>query len=279
MRSFFDSPISQLKLIQCIAQQEIMNSPQRWQATLRAVSIHFVASFIVAALVAALVFNLWFPYPYRELAGGRELFWLIIGVDVVCGPLLTAVLFNSRKPRRELMLDLGFVALIQFSALIYGLHTLSQARPVYLVFEVDRFRVVTVADVDSKSLHLEQGGLHALPWAGPRIIGTRAPHNNKEYIDSLDMSLGGLDPSMRPDWWQPYEKNKPDALKRAQKMEALRNKHPSQKALIEKAVRDSGLSEASLAWLPVTSFLSTAWVALIDNQTAEVKAFAPLDGF
>ncbi len=171
------------------------------------------------------------------------------------------------------------VALIQLAALGFGLHTLSKARPVYLVFEVDRFRVVTVADVDSKSLRPEQGGLHVLPWTGPRIIGTRAPHDNKEYIDSLDMSLGGLDPSMRPDWWQPYEKNKPDALKRAQKLEALRNKRPSQKALIEKAVRDSGLSEASLAWLPVTSFLSTGWVALIDNKTAEVKAFASIDGF
>ena len=256
-----------------------MTLPQRRQAAFRATSIHLLTSLFVAVPVAALVFYLWFPYPYRELSGGRELFWLIIGVDVVCGPLLTGVLFNPQKSWRELILDLGLVALIQLAALIYGLHTLSQARPVYLVFEVYRFRVVTVADVDNKSLHPEQGGLHVLPWTGPRIIGTRAPHDSKEYIDSLDMSLGGLDPSMRPDWWQPYEKNKPDALKRAQKLETLRNKRPSQTALIEKAVRDSGLSEAALAWLPVTSFLSTGWVALIDNQTAEVKAFAPLDGF
>lgn len=256
-----------------------MTQHYRSQAAFRAASFHLLACLLIATFVATLIFSLWFPYPYRDLAGGRELFWLIIGVDVICGPLLTAVLFNPQKSRRELMLDLAMVALIQLAALGFGLHTLSKARPVYLVFEVDRFRVVTVADVDSKSLRPEQGGLHVLPWTGPRIIGTRAPHDNKEYIDRLDMSLGGLDPSMRPDWWQPYEKNKPDALKRAQKLEALRNKRPSQKALIEKAVRDSGLSEASLAWLPVTSFLSTGWVALIDNKTAEVKAFASIDGF
>lgn len=251
----------------------------RRPAAFRAASLHFLASMAVATVVTGLVLWLWFPYPYKELAGGRDLLWLIIGVDVICGPLLTLIIFNPQKSRRELMLDLGLVSLIQLAALTYGLHTLSQARPVYLVFEVDRFRVVTVADVDNKTLHPEQGGLHALPWTGPLIIGTRAPRDSEEYIDSLNMSLGGLDPSMRPDWWQPYEKNRPDALKRAQKLETLRSKRPSQQTLIDKAVRDSGISETALAWLPVTSFLSTGWVALIDNQTAEVKAFAPIDGF
>ena len=29
------------------------------------------------------MFGLWFPYPYGELAGGRQLFLLLLGVDVV----------------------------------------------------------------------------------------------------------------------------------------------------------------------------------------------------
>ena len=62
-------------------------------------------------------------------------------------------------------------------------------------------------------------------------------------------------------------------------MAALRIKHPQQNALIDSAVRESGQAEATLLWLPLTSFKTTEWVALIDAKTALPLAYAPLDGF
>ena len=108
--------------------------------------------FVVAALAATLVLGVWFPAPYRSLAGGLHLFWLVVIVDVVCGPLLTAVLYNPRKSRRELTLDLSLVALVQLAALIYGLYSVALARPVALVHEVDRFVAVTQAQIDPAEL-------------------------------------------------------------------------------------------------------------------------------
>ena len=43
------------------------------------------------------MFGLWFPGIYRTVAGGRDLFLLVTGVDVVLGPLLTFAVFNVRK--------------------------------------------------------------------------------------------------------------------------------------------------------------------------------------
>lgn len=251
----------------------------RSRAALKAASIHLLVSLAVALLTASVVFFLWYPYPYREIAGGRELFFWVVTVDVVCGPLLTAVIFNPKKSRRELSLDLGLVGVIQLVALFYGLNTVAIARPVYLVYEVDRFQVVTAADILEGQLKPEKGGLHRLPWSGPRVIGVREPKDSDERLHSLELSLQGIEPSARPDWWQDYALSRQRVLKRAQPLSSLRSKRPQELAIIDHAVRAIGAEEESLAWLPMTSSKSTAWVVLVDKRTTEVRGFAPVDGF
>ena len=68
-----------------------------WKNRLYAGAIHLAISLSVAALAAYLVFGIWYPSPYPELSGGRELFLLVIAVDVVIGPLITLVIFNRTK--------------------------------------------------------------------------------------------------------------------------------------------------------------------------------------
>ena len=100
-----------------------------WRDRLRAAGIHLGLSALVAAMAALLVFALWYPYPYREISGGRSLFLLVITVDVVLGPLLTFAIFDRAKPRRRLRRDLAVVALLQLAGLAYGLWTVNLARP------------------------------------------------------------------------------------------------------------------------------------------------------
>lgn len=252
---------------------------KRLAAAFKAAGFHFCFSLLVGALAAALVFGLWFPYPYRELTGGRTLFMLVLGVDVVCGPLLTLVLFNPVKPRAELIRDLGLVALIQLAALIYGMHSVALARPVHMVFEVDRLRIVTAAEVEPKDLAKAQPPWNRLPWTGPTLIGIREIINSDDMVQSLDLSLQGNEPSQRPHWWQDYGLSKDVVLKRSKPMAALRAKHPLKSKEIDLAVASSGQAEAGLRWLPLTSFRVTEWVALIDAKTALPLAYLPLDGF
>lgn len=256
-----------------------MSLPHRFRLAARAAGLHFLSSILVAAIAAWLVFGVWFPYPYRELVGGRELFTLVVAVDVVCGPLLTLVLFNHLKSRRELALDLSLVACIQLAALAYGMYSVAQARPVYLAFEVDRFRAVTASDVQKEMLKPEAGGLQRLGWGGPQVIGVRSPKDGDEMMRSLDLSLRGYDPSARPDWWVSYASVVPAVLQRAQPLDRLRAKKPHESAQIDEAVAASGQNETTLRWVPVTSFQSTGWVAFIDEKSALIKAFAPIDAF
>jgi hypothetical protein len=251
----------------------------RIRSASKVAGLHLLGSLVVAALAAVVVFGIWFPYPYRELVGGRELFLLVVSVDVICGPLLTLVLFNTVKSRRELALDFGLVVCIQFAALGYGMYSVAQSRPVFLAFEVDRFRAVTAADVQIEQLKPERGGLQALSWSGPKLIGLREPKDSDEMLQSLELSLSGFDRAFRPDWWIPYDAVRAEVLSRAKSVGVLREKRPDRLVDIAAAIARSGRTEPSLRWLPVTSFQATDWVAFVDSSSGRIQAFAQIDGF
>ena len=73
------------------------NASAFWRDRLKASGIHLILSLVVAALSALLVFGIWYPYPYREISGGRELFLLVVTVDVILGPLITLAIFDRSK--------------------------------------------------------------------------------------------------------------------------------------------------------------------------------------
>lgn len=245
----------------------------RIHAATRAAIAHLGLSLLVGALVGWLVFGLWFPYPYRHLAGGMHLFWILIAVDVLCGPLLTAFIFNPRKSRRELLLDLSLIGLLQLAALGYGLYSISLARPVALVFENDRMVAVSAASVLPDKAQ-------KLSWTGPVLLGTRAPRNGQEMLESVGLSLQGIEPSARPDWWQEYALSIPTVQKKMKPLGALRGSLPTdQQHALDNAVKKTKLSIEQLHYLPLVAGKNLDdWIALLDGS-AEVVGFAPVGGF
>ena len=101
-----------------------------------------------------LVFGVWYPYPYAELTGGLALYKLVISVDIVCSPLLTLILASPNKKLKERIIDFSLIGMIQLAALIYGLYSVSLARPVVAAFETDRINVVIAAEIDVNDLSL-----------------------------------------------------------------------------------------------------------------------------
>ena len=92
--------------------------------------------------------------------------------EIVCGHLLKLVLFAPSKPRVELVRDLILVVLIQFAALGSGLWSVWQARPLFLVAEVDRFKVIGLPDFPNGALDVLLPELQ--PKHGLRCWTTRA---------------------------------------------------------------------------------------------------------
>lgn len=245
-----------------------------------AAGVHLLISLGLAAMTAVVVFGLWFPGDYRLIAGGGELFLLLTGVDVILGPVLTFTVFNLNKARVQLRRDLSVIGAIQLAALAYGIHVVSQARPVLLVFEADRFRVVTANEVDREKLVDAPAALRSLSLSGPRIIGVRVPKSGDiDFLESLDSALAGNEVSYRPAFWRSYDEQRSAVLRVGKPVSDLRRKHPSQTDAIAAAVSQAGVPEDKLRYLPVQARRGADWVAFVETGRADVVAFAPLDGF
>ncbi|MDG4553628.1 MAG: hypothetical protein P9E24_05205 [Candidatus Competibacter sp.] len=252
----------------------------RLHAACKAGAVHLGISASLAALAATLVLGVWYPFPFYSLAGGDRLLGLTAGVIVVCGPLLSAILYNPYKSRRALLLDLSLVALLQLGALSYGLHSMALARPVVLAFETDRFVAVSAAQIDPAQLPQAPPDLRHLSWRGPRLIGTRTPKDNREMLASIDQSLQGVEPSARPGWWQAYEKSETEVQARMKKLSDLRAQCPVEaRAVIDAAAHSINLALDRLYYLPLTSQkILDGWIVLLNDQ-AKIVGYTSVDGF
>lgn len=249
-----------------------------WKIRMRATAVHLVASLLVCLLAATLVFWVWYPYPYNKLSGGTDLFALVTVVDVLLGPLLTLVIFNSAKPRKELHRDVTCVVIVQFAALIYGLWTVAVARPVYLVFEIDRFRVVHAIDVPSELLARAPAGLNVLPLFNRELLAVRPFSSAAESFDFTVAAFQGVDLAVRPDLWQPYVDAANRVRQAGKTVSALRERFPEHGKMIDDSILASGRLTDSLISLPVVG-RHIFWTALLDKESLKVVGFIPLDSF
>lgn len=245
-------------------------------ARARAAGIHLTVSAGVAGLAAALVFGAWYPGAFRILSGGRELFLLVTAVDVVLGPLLTFAVFDLTKGWPHLRRDLAVIGAIQFAALVYGLHTVYVARPVAMVFEVDRLRVVTAADVHLPELPDAPPEYRSLPLTGPWLLSTRRPAEGEERNEALFMALRGLDISLRPRFWRPYDEGRGAALARSRPFDDLLRRYPDKSEQFTAALSDHGLPPSRAHFLPVIA--RGDWVAVLDDKGV-IVTFLPAEGF
>jgi len=259
----------------------------RLSATLPWACRHLLLSMGVIGFTALLVFGVWYPAPFREISGGSTLFVLLLVADVVCGPALTLLLLHPSKSRRALAVDMTLIATVQLSALGFGLQALSQARPLALVFEVDRFRVVSYVDIQETDLVNAPDWVHPWRFAPPRVLGVRAARSSAEKLDSVNASIQGVEPGQRPDWWQDYALSSAGARDRSMPLEVLQQLNPDRIHLIQTSAAQAALaplanetgSPNALRWLPVVSRQTMDWVALIDPTTARIRGYVHASGF
>jgi hypothetical protein len=232
----------------------------------RAGAAHFVFSAMLAAACAAVVYLLWYPSPLGAMSGVSDLFVLMLGVDVVLGPLVTLVVFNTRKPRAELVRDLAVVVLVQLGALGYGMWTVFAGRPVHGVFEYDRIRVVHANEIPEEFMDWVPPGMDALPLTGPTLLALRPFKDNSEQT------------SARPELWMDYDKARPAILKAAKPLAALLAAQPAFAAPLQQALADHHRSMDNTVYLPLASRAGFG-TALLDATTAQPVALLPLDSF
>ena len=86
----------------------------RWHAFL----IHLGISLSIFGVLAYLVAKVWYPGFFFQTDGGWQGLRLLLGVDLVLGPLLTLVVFRAGKP--GLRFDLTVIGILQSACLVAG---------------------------------------------------------------------------------------------------------------------------------------------------------------
>ena len=107
---------------------------------LKATAVHLSMSVVVFVYLAYKIYFDWYPQPYFAIDGGWQGIRLIGAVDLVLGPLITFLIFDLRKPRKDIIFDLVTILVIQLGALAYGIYVTYTQRPVAIVV-IDQFVV------------------------------------------------------------------------------------------------------------------------------------------
>ncbi len=241
----------------------------RWKAA----GIHLGISATIGVAVVAAMLLVWYPEPYFTALGGNDLVMILIGVDVVLGPVMTSIVFNPAKPRNLIRLDLSVIAALQLAALVYGIGVLGVARPIYTVFTVDRFDIVAANDMrDEELARVTDPRFKGVPWGRPRIIAVRTPRDPNEQLRVIQSATRGLDLQTFPQYYVPYEELAGEALRRSKPLERLRKGHIDEAPVIDAKLKEVGRGLADVRYLPLKAKKRDQSV-LLDAKTGAVLGF------
>lgn len=218
----------------------------------------------------------WFPSPYREMIGIENFFWVIIAVDVVCGPLLTLVLASPLKSRREACIDFLLICSIQLAALGYGMYSVTLSRPVADVFEVDRIVVITQHEVAQYKFEGANSQYASLPWFSRLQVASDL--SKESTLESLDLSLQGISPAMRPATWVPLESAAASVEQALRPIAELEADQPEIQAKIATLAKQLNREPSEIYFLPFTYDKTFDWVVLMDKELTRL-GYLQADGF
>lgn len=234
---------------------------------LKIAATHFVLCTVALSLCASMVFLVWYPDIYSRVRGGLNLMGILFIVDLVCGPALTFVMSSRSKPKHSLIIDLTLVAIIQILALGYGVWSLWVARPIFIVHEIDRLKIIGLNDLSAADRLMIPIELAPSLFSKPLLVGLRKPQNDAERNAVLVESvLGGRDYSERPNFYIPYDQAYGfSTAQKAKPMNAFLDKNPEKIVEVIPLLANNSELVSTIKYLPLANIKGDA-VAVLDSK-------------
>ena len=241
----------------------------------QAALFHLGVSALVAAAIVAVMLLVWYPSPWFAAAGGRTLLLLLVGVDVILGPLLTFIVFNPAK--KSLVYDLAVIVMLQIAALIYGIHVMAAARPAFVVYLRGGFDMVAANDVVTEGMSESKlPEFQSLPLMGPRLAAARIPVDPGLQLKiGMESAAGGADFTAYPRFYIPYATASREAAARGEPLSRLVQKNSANAESVGNFVSASGKPMDSLVYLPLRT-RSGEMAIVLGKVEGEVVGVLPL---
>ena len=241
----------------------------------KALGWHFAASTCLLLVVVGTFYLGWYRWPGWYLASLMTVLSIMVGVDAALGPLLTFIIANPNKPRRELARDIAVIAVVQLAALIYGATTLWHGRPLYYAFSVNQLEVVQANELDPAEVALaQQQNLDLAPhwYSSPRWIYAPLPADeNKSDAIVRSAILGGSDVTDMPRYFQPWSNGFPELRKQLKKVDDSKFFSLAERKRLKERMGELGLAPDAAATIPLTG-RDRPLLAVFDLSTMKIKA-------
>lgn len=199
---------------------------------LKAFAYHLLINFFVALLSLMLVYWIWYPSPLAKATGVKNIYELILLVDVILGPILTFIVF--KKTKKTLKFDLGIIFILQLCALCYGLYTVYQGKPAWIAYDVDRFQLVRLNEIDQRNISKAKNEYKYAPIFQPKYVTSQVPKENIALSNQIlfDEISNGIAPPQRPELYMPLALAYPQIMQKAKDLKLL-NQYNDQKKVIK----------------------------------------------
>jgi hypothetical protein len=201
----------------------------------------------------------------------------VLLINIGLCPLIALLLFNIRKI--SVRLGLLGVGLAQLTILVCGVVTIFYNRPVYTVFNIDRFTVVAANEIPP--IEMNKASRLFLPMMGPLFIVAKLPENNKEREYILFSSMvSSVDLAQMPQYYLPYEQFTASVKTRIQPLERLisqqsEEEQPNVKLLLAASLAKRGLLQKDVGYLPLQASAQDMTV-LVRRHDAVVIDILPI---
>ena len=226
---------------------------------LKAFGLHLSASASVLTLILGSLYLGWYRWPGWRLADVTQVVTILVGVDLVLGPLMTFIIANSKKSRRELTRDIGIIVTVQLCAMIYGSTVLWNGRPQYYAFSETILQLVQAYDINSDEAAL---GLRQNPTLAPHcvnlpslnIAGTGLPDDpeeSKKIVEAV-VTSGGDDVVSMPRYFKPWNQGLPTLRSQLKKVDDVAYFSRAEKKKLKDKMQAAGLPSDQLNTMPLT---------------------------
>ena len=181
---------------------------------------HLGISCLIAFIILVWVFFIWYPSSLATAVGVINIFLLILAIDIIIGPVLGFLVYKEGK--KTLRFDLSVIIFLQIAALCYGVFSIEQGRPVWLVYNVDRFELVRKNETITEHLEQVKPQFKQPSWLKPQYIAVEFAKDKKQREDDMFAEvLGGISIAQKPERYIDFDHAIPQIKQRAKNVKEL----------------------------------------------------------
>ena len=185
-----------------------------------AFGIHLCISLAIFLILGAIIVLRWYPDYFFELDGGWEGLRLILGVDLVLGPLLTLFVFNAAKP--EIKTDMAIIGALQLACLAGGMYVVWSERPLAMVYVDGHFYSMSADSWEEVKKPVPDLSDFPGPW--PKRVAVELPTDVNALSEIRGSAFrSGVSMRVLAEFYVPMDKQK-IVLKDAYPLENIRRR-------------------------------------------------------